>query len=274
MNETRPVDLMLIREFSTRSRLSGKALRLYDALGLLEPAFVDPQSGYRYYSPGQLERAQRISYLRQLEMPLPRIAELLELEGAMAARALEAYWREVEALHRDKRSLVQYLEQALEKKEIPMFNIETRFVPEQKVATIERRVYVDKLPAFIDEAMGNIYAGLGASGVQASGVPFVIYHGKVDNDSDGPVEVCVPFTGTLEPVGEVRVRVEPAHEEAFTTMKKKAVDGPELMHGYDAVAAWMLERGRKCTLGSREVYWGDWDKLAPEEPAFDIAYPF
>jgi DNA-binding transcriptional MerR regulator len=276
MNETRPSDLMLIREFSTRSRLSGKALRLYDALGLLEPAFVDPHSGYRYYSPGQLERAHRIAFLRQLEMPLQRIAELLQLDGAGAARSLEAYWREVEVLHRDKRSLVQYLGQTWEKKEIPMFKIETRFVPEQKIVTMERRVFVDKLPAFIGGSFNTIYGALGMANLQPSGAPFVIYHGKVDNDSDGPVEVCVPFMGAFEPAGEMRVRLEPAHEEAFTVMKRGSVDGPELMHGYDAVAAWMSERGKKCTLSSREVYFNPapWDKIPADELAFDVAYPY
>lgn len=70
------------------------------------------------------------------------------------------------------------------------------------------------------------------------------------------------------------MRLEPAHEEAFTTMKKNAVDEPELMHGYDAAANWLRERGKTCTLGSREVYFADWDKAVPDEPAFDIAFPY
>jgi DNA-binding transcriptional MerR regulator len=264
---------MLIREFSTRSRLTSKALRLYDALGLLEPAFVDPVSGYRYYSPLQLERASRIALLRQLEMPLNQIAELLELHGEAAAAFLAAYWRDVENLHRDKRSLVQYLGERLEAKEIPMFEIHTRSVPEQKIATIERRVFLSDLSKFIGSSFEVLYAAVGA---QASGVPFVIYHGKVDNDSDGPVEVCVPFTGSLEPSGNMRVRVEPAHEEAYTTLRRGSVDGPELMHGYDAVAAWMREQGHTCKLGSREVYFNPkpWDAIAADELAFDVAYPY
>jgi DNA-binding transcriptional MerR regulator len=274
MNETRPAELMLIREFSARSRLTGKALRLYDALGLLPPAFVDPGSGYRYYSPLQLERAERIALLRQLEMPLQHIADLLELEGQAAARALAAYWRGVEVLHRDKRSLVQYLEDRLEEKEIPMFEIKTRHVPEQKIASIERRVFLSDLSRFIGSSFDILHTLLGA---QASGIPFVIYGGKVDNDSDGPVEVCVPFTGSLEPTGEVRVRVEPAHDEAYTTMTRGSVDGPALMHGYDAVGVWMREHGKKGTLGGpREVYFNPkpWDAMSADEAAFDVAYPY
>ena len=89
---------MLIREFSLSSRLSSKALRLYDAVGLLEPRFVDPQSGYRYYASDQLERAAKIALLRQVEMPLQRIAELLEQRGDEAASSLHSYWQEVNEL--------------------------------------------------------------------------------------------------------------------------------------------------------------------------------
>ena len=53
--------LMGIGEFarlSRLSRLSPKALRLCHELGLLSPARVDPDSGYRWYAAGQLERAR------------------------------------------------------------------------------------------------------------------------------------------------------------------------------------------------------------------------
>ncbi len=49
------VDLMSIGQFARRSRLSPKALRLYGELGLLDPARVDDESGYRYYSASQLD---------------------------------------------------------------------------------------------------------------------------------------------------------------------------------------------------------------------------
>lgn len=58
--------LLTIGGFARASRLSPKALRLYDELGLLAPASVDPVSGYRFYSPDQLERARLIAWLRRL----------------------------------------------------------------------------------------------------------------------------------------------------------------------------------------------------------------
>lgn len=70
-------DLLAIGAFAARSRLSPKALRLYDRLGLLAPAYVDETTGYRYYRADQVERARTVALLRRLDMPLTRIAEVV-----------------------------------------------------------------------------------------------------------------------------------------------------------------------------------------------------
>lgn len=62
---------MPIGRFAKASRLSVKSLRNYDESGLLPAAFVDPQSGYRYYRLEQLARADAIRSLRMVDMPLP-----------------------------------------------------------------------------------------------------------------------------------------------------------------------------------------------------------
>ncbi len=68
---------MPIGEFSERSGLSPRRLRSYAAAGLLVPAAVDSSSGYRYYSPRQLRRAQVIDALRNAGISLADIAALL-----------------------------------------------------------------------------------------------------------------------------------------------------------------------------------------------------
>jgi serine/threonine protein phosphatase PrpC len=70
-------ELVSIGEFSERSGLSPKRLRTYATVGLLVPAAVDSTSGYRYYSPGQLQQAQLIDALRAAGMPLGQIGALL-----------------------------------------------------------------------------------------------------------------------------------------------------------------------------------------------------
>lgn len=70
-------DMLPIGEFSQRSGLSPKRLRSYAAAGLLVPASVDSSSGYRYYSPGQLQTARLIDALRAAGVPLAGISEFL-----------------------------------------------------------------------------------------------------------------------------------------------------------------------------------------------------
>jgi protein phosphatase len=61
--------LLTIGTSAKASRLSPKALRLYDELGLLPPARVDPVSGYRLYAPEQLDQARLVAWRRRLGMP-------------------------------------------------------------------------------------------------------------------------------------------------------------------------------------------------------------
>src|ERR1035438_2355765 len=72
-SEEDAVELMTSGAFARASGLSRKALRLYDELGLLCPAEVDPVSQYRRYDPAQLEQARLVAWLRRLGMPLASI---------------------------------------------------------------------------------------------------------------------------------------------------------------------------------------------------------
>jgi len=97
------VEEMSIGEFARRSRLSPKALRLYDGLGLLSPARVDELSGYRYYEDAQLSQARLIAALRQVGVPLTTVHELLALDPAELAKHVTEFWREAEQRHARQR---------------------------------------------------------------------------------------------------------------------------------------------------------------------------
>ena len=101
--------LLTIGAFAKATRLSPKALRLYDDLGLLPPARVDPDTGYRFYSPDQLERARLVAWLRRLGMPLARIRQVCASPDAAAAAEIRAYWAHVEAETAARRDLAAFL---------------------------------------------------------------------------------------------------------------------------------------------------------------------
>jgi DNA-binding transcriptional MerR regulator len=265
-------DLMTSGLFSKRTRLSPKALRIYEEKGLLTPWTIDPDNGYRYFAESQLKQARLISLLRRLEMPLKLIAEMVRLEPEVAIKEIGAYWEGVEVDIKKRRKLARYLNQYLIGKGQNMFTVETRQTEEQKVASIEERHFVGTLPPFIDRAMGAIYDHLQGADVE-TGIPFVIYHGEVNNDSDGPVEVCVPFEGSVEPSDDIRVRIESGGREAFVRITKGHVEFPRILEAYDAVAGWIEENGQSDRGAPREIYFGDWAVLGDSDLAVDVAYP-
>ena len=103
------MELMTSGAFARASGLSRKALRLYDELGLLHPAQVDPATSYRFYEPGQLERARLVAWLRRLGMPLADIRSVSALPAAQAAVELATYWAQVEAETSARRELAVFL---------------------------------------------------------------------------------------------------------------------------------------------------------------------
>lgn len=68
---------MQIKEFSRLTGVSVRTLHYYDEISLLKPAFVDEQSGYRFYDEHSLERMQEILFYRELDFPLKNISEIL-----------------------------------------------------------------------------------------------------------------------------------------------------------------------------------------------------
>lgn len=269
-----PTGHMTIGAFSQATRLSLKALRLYDQLGLLTPARVDSDTGYRYYAPEQVEAARLVFMLRQLDMPLPQIAEVLGCSGAEAVRAVQRYWRGVEDEVGVRRQLLARIVARLAEEVEMAHEVNVRDVGERKLIGIEERTHADRLPEVIAENGDALIRHLREQGVEMVGPMMVVYHGVVSMDADGPVEVCVPVAGAVEPFGAARVRLEPAAQEAFARVKKRDVTYPRILGAYDSVEGWLRQNGKRTAGPPREVYFAEWDALGEDDPACDVAFPF
>ncbi|MFJ3791871.1 MerR family transcriptional regulator [Kitasatospora sp. NPDC090091] len=267
-------DLIGIGELAARTGLSHKALRLYGDRGLLPPAHVDPRTGFRRYLPEQVERARRIALLRAAGMPLALIAGVLDPGGAESVRLLDAYWRGEQSVHEARREAVGYAREVLAGRNPRMYEMAERDVPEQKVLFIRRHVTSGELLGFLSEATTMIFDHLRSTDACLSGPLFTIYHGIVSEDSDGPVEVCVPTMNTVEPVGEIGVRIEPAHREAYTELGKNDRDFGTMASVHDAVLTWIWEQGYERIGSSREVFYPNWATAEDGEHVADVAAVF
>lgn len=277
-------ELLTIGAFAARARLSAKALRLYDRLGLLAPAHVDEASGYRYYRAGQVEQARLVALLRQLDMPLARIAEVVGARGTAAADLLAAYWADVETRVAGQRTLAEYLRGRLSGRSSEMYEkfvVETVDVPAQVVITETRHTLADELPTWIGSSMERLEQAVRTCG-GVVGAPFVVYHAEVSMESDGPAESCVPvadeaaaraWTAEHGRSWATQVRVEPAARLAYTRITKAQVAHPQILAAFEAVEQWMAREGLEMAGPCREVYFADWETAGPGDPVCDVAFP-
>jgi DNA-binding transcriptional MerR regulator len=268
--------VLTISEFGRRAGLSHKALRLYDVSGLLAPAQVDPANGYRLYDEAQLERARRISVLRQLDMPLTTIAEVLTGTDEDALIRLDRWWAAEEATTAARRATLQYLRDRLSRSGttgLAPRPVHTRDVPATKIATIRVDTDQQMLVGMIVTCTDEITSYLRAAGATATVGSWVIFHGAVTPEAEATVEICVPFDGLVDPSGRIGIRVEPAHREAYCTITMDECAYPRIMLAYDLVYDWVRSSGNPEAGPPREIYRPDCHLLPRDEPAVDIALP-
>ena len=163
--------LLTIGAFARASRLSPKALRLYDELGLLRPAEVDPASGYRFYAPAQLERARLVAWLRALGMPLARIRMVCDAEPVTASDEVAAYWAQVVAETAMRADLAAFLVDYLSGKATAMSDARTilgiRFAAQSDIGLVrvrnEDRAYAGTRVLAVADGLGGHSGGDQAS---------------------------------------------------------------------------------------------------------------
>lgn len=268
-----PADGLLgIGEFARRSRLSVKALRLYQRIGLLAPAEVSG-AGYRRYRESQLYAARLILLLRQLDLPLPEVTRIVTAASADAADLLAEYWDLVERRLSAQRDLAELLVRGLSGTTPPPegWQVRERRVPARLVLTEQRHVLVTEL-SWTRQATARLLRAADRCG-GPTGQRLVIFHGEVTRDSDGPVEVCVPVGTSPD---EVASRVEPARREAYLPVAKGHFEVPRILSAYDAVRAWLRDHGHRQAAPPREVYRDgvDPDTAAATDVVCEVAIPF
>jgi DNA-binding transcriptional MerR regulator/effector-binding domain-containing protein len=263
--------LLTIGEFARRSGLSIRALRLYDRIGLLRPAEVVPATGYRRYASRQLYAGRLIALLRRLDMPLAEITAIAGAPGPDAAGRLAAYWTGVERRLAAQRELADRLVRNLSA-ETPApdgaWPVSVRDVAEQHVVSEMRYVTAAEL-GWVRDATARLTALADRSGGPA-GPRFVIFHGEVTEDADGPVEVCVPVSPGAAG------RAEPAHREAYVPVVRGHFEPPQILSVYDTVRRWVRDHGHTVVAPPREVYgYGTAIEAgAPDDLVCDVALPF
>ena len=242
-----------IGDFARATQMSAKMLRHYHQIGLLEPADVDPDTGYRRYTTEQIPVAQVIRRFRALEMPLERIQAVLSAPDLDARNRLisEHLDQLVVELTRTQ-SAVTSLRDLLDAPPAPQdANISDRRVEETPVAAITATINLEDVDAWYRGAIGELYGTVKALGVAEHGPPGGIYSNDLFADERGLATVFLPSVGELRPPGRVAFTVLPAVELA-TIVHSGSHD--EIDRSYGALASYVARHAIAVDGPIREYY--------------------
>ncbi|HEY6396841.1 MAG TPA: MerR family transcriptional regulator [Solirubrobacteraceae bacterium] len=267
--------LISIGEFARRTRLTVKALRIYDRIGLLRPVATDETSGYRRYGAAQVGTGQLIGLMRAADLSLAEIGLILEdlaVGPDPAETRLEGLLADIERRHAARTLLIRHVQAALQGGENPMFPIATRRVPFRRLMSIQRRLHQPEIDGFVREASAAFAEHL--AGTEATGPFTLIFHGAVDAENDGPLEAALGCPADVQPSDRIGIRTEPAHDEAYTTINKAQWAYPAILVAYNAVGCSAEVASRPGShLSCREVYLADPDVIEENEVVCEIAFP-
>lgn len=243
-------NLLPIGRFAQIARLSIRMLRHYDELGLLKPALVDPDSGYRYYSLAQAADAEKIRLLRSLEMPLEEIGKLLGAGQTELQTQLQQHKTRLEARLAQYQQVITALDQ-LSHQTFTQYSVCLRQEVAQPVLVKHMCSNLEALKTQLGSTFSELFAVLGRQSVRVVGAPFVLYLSPEFSEESLEYQIGLPtkhwaqapegLAGYTLPPGLVATAL---HSGAYETIGV----------AYKAIAAWILEHGYVLAGAPREHY--------------------
>ena len=255
-----------IGEFSRLGRVTVRALRHYEEIGLLRPAIIDRETGYRYYAVDQLQKIQSITKLKGLGYSLDEIRELWEDD---------THYPSVESLEEKIRAC---------KEELEMLKARERMlkavVASQKKLHKMEKVYFESLPALVVashrtiipsydclgrlcyEVIGPEMARLGCE-CPEPGYCYTIEHGGY-KPQDIDIEYCEKVVAKGMDSDIIKFKDIPEVPVAACLKVFGAYD--KLPQAYVDLFAWLEKDGFRIVGNPRAVYVdGIWNQEDPDK---------
>jgi len=272
------LDQIPIGRFSVVTRLTQKALRYYDAKGLLVPGAKDPFTGYRYYTGDQIGAGVKIRHLADLGFTVEEMAYYFEAEADGDAetveRLLSTRLRGAEQELARLQRVVSLLKNSNE--EMMKTTMSDPVVKDASRLRVLSKRETGSYDKTIGKLIGDLMRVLYAPENQRSFVKMVgpimtIYHDEDYREEGADIEVAVPVTGKVsveDPAMEVR-NLEPCrvlslvHRGSYETIGQAY----RRLHGYAA------EKGLELAGPMRDLYLNDPNTVSPDEIMTEVQAP-
>jgi DNA-binding transcriptional MerR regulator len=241
-----------IGDFARMTHLSVKALRHYHDLGVLAPAEIDPDSGYRFYELEQVPVAQVIRRFRDLGMPLDEVRAVLQApDVASRNEVIVAHLARMESQLAQTQSTVASLRSLLETPPPTTIAVEHRAVPATPALAITERVAEADVPQWWAGAFGELFATLRSAGVSPAGPSGSLYSGDLFEAEIGEVVAFVPVPRPVQVDGRPGMIEVPPAELAVALHRGSFGD---LDQTYAPLGAYVSERELGVEGPIREYY--------------------
>jgi DNA-binding transcriptional MerR regulator len=247
-----------IGDFSKFSRVSIRALRLYDQMGLLKPIHVDQLTGYRYYSAAQISRLNRIVAFKDLGFSLEQIIQLLndkissdQMRGMLRLKQAEV--QQLIEIEQVRLSLIEVRLRQIEQEDSAStsgYDVILKHVEAQTVAAIR-----DVMPMCTDikHLYDKLEQELQCQKAEMVGFPQALWHDEEYRLNNVDVEVVIPINRLLSEKGRVKSYRLPEVKQMACVIYHGSHDG--LIQAFNALLKWIEENNFQIIGSDREIYW-------------------
>ncbi len=210
-----------IGDFSRMTQLSIKTLRHYHHVGLLAPADVDPDTGYRFYSTEQVPTAQIIRRFRDLDMPVDQLRAVLAAPDSQTRNELIAeHLARLENKLQQTQHAVASLRSLLTGSDAAI-PIDYRALAATPAIAVSATVTTDELGPWWADTYAGLHATLRSGGILATGPIGGHFATELFADERGAATLFVPVpaadSATVIPAVELAVAV---HEGSHTDVDR------------------------------------------------------
>ncbi|MFN8376618.1 MAG: MerR family transcriptional regulator [Anaerolineae bacterium] len=269
-----------IGDFSKICRVPASALRYYANLGLFEPGFIDPATGYRYYMLEQLPRLNRILALRDLGLSLEQITLLMteDVSAAELRGMLRLKQAEIQQLIDEEQARLARVAARLHQIEMegtmPAQDVVLKAVEPQHILSIREIV---PTPMHVGALLAEAAQAIMSKGIAAIAPPFTVYHDDEFKPADMDIEIVLPVDKSvtanvaLDGGRWLVAREMPALPQVASIIHNGTYD--TLDQSYAAMGQWITENGYHIVGEPHELYLGVPDEhgVAITEIQFPVA---
>ncbi len=199
-----------IGDFSRLGQVSVRMLRHYDDLNLLKPAHIDPFTDYRYYTIEQLPRLNRILALKDLGLPLEKIAALLqqdlpltELQPLLRSRQVDLH-QQIQADQARLNRISTRLRQLEQAGQTSDYDVVVKSIPTCWIASARDIVpTIADMPEYRGMLIQQLYGWLSEQNIVPTEYEMVLYHVAEYIETDIDMEFAMAIPECATPFGDI-----------------------------------------------------------------------